>query len=184
MSPYRQTVRSLGLGKIPWKLYEDRGLTCKTFKSGLSKTTRSVAGSFSGWPLGFSHQVKILWRTSHSSRFLCSDYILMTCWESCLISLYSNLYCSAIPQELGECRFHLETGEDSQSWTKEVPSSSGWQLSWRWWWWRLVTIEWWLVCQDVTLMLHFVTFLRHISFSASSSPINQIPTGHLPSHNQ
>ena len=123
----------------------------QTFKSGLSKKTRSVAGSFSGWPLGFSHQVKILWRTSHSSRFLCSDYILMTCWESCLISLYSNLYCSAIPQELGECRFHLETGEDSQSWTKEVPSSSGWQLSWRWWWWR-----WWRLNGDWSArMLHF-----------------------------
>ena len=33
MSPYRQTVRSLGLGKIPWKLYEDRGLTCKLLKA-------------------------------------------------------------------------------------------------------------------------------------------------------
>ena len=36
---------------------------------------------------------------------------------------------SEIAEELGERWFRVETGEDSQSWTEEVPSSSGWLMS-------------------------------------------------------
>ena len=43
----------------------------------------------------------------------------------CSITLLQLLSSSEIAQELGECRLDLEAGEDSQSWTEEVPSSPG-----------------------------------------------------------